>query len=356
MAAVKIQGLIKNYGGITAVDGLDLNIADGEFVVLLGPSGCGKTTSLRCIAGLEDVSKGSIHINNKLVSGEGFSVPPEQRDIGMVFQSYAIWPHMTVAENVAFGLNLKNISRDEISQKVTQTLEIVGLEKFGNRSSSQLSGGQQQRVALARAIILEPSVLLFDEPLSNLDAKLRERMRFELRQLQRRLGITSIYVTHDQQEAMIIADRVILMNQGKIDQIGSPNEIYQKPISRFGAEFIGLANIHKAIVLEVRSESTRFKLEGNIEMESTSLGFKVGEEVDVVVRPEDVELSLENLHIKNSFEAKVMTCYFLGNIADAVIQSGSLAYRCQIGPRMNLTEGSSVWSYVDPSSIILLKR
>jgi iron(III) transport system ATP-binding protein len=243
IAGVVVEGLTKRYGSVTAVDRLDLTVAQGEFVVLLGPSGCGKTTTLRCIAGLEEVSDGRISMGGEVVSSAQHAVPPERRSIGMVFQSYAVWPHMTVEQNVAFGLRLKKLPGDEVRRRVAAVLELVGLGALGERGVSQLSGGQQQRVALARAIVLEPKVLLFDEPLSNLDAKLRERMRFELRSLQQRLGITSVYVTHDQQEAMVIGDHIIVMDGGRIAQQGTPHELYETPASRFLADFIGDANL-----------------------------------------------------------------------------------------------------------------
>ncbi len=354
MAAVSLRGLVKRYGAVTAVAGIDLEIAEGEFIVLLGPSGCGKTTTLRCIAGLEDVSEGEIRMGDQLVSAAGFSVPPEKRDIGMVFQSYAIWPHMSVAENVAFGLKMKGLSGGVIAERVKQALDLVGLSQFGDRGASQLSGGQQQRVALARAMILEPKVLLFDEPLSNLDAKLRERMRFELRQLQKRLGVTSIYVTHDQQEAMIVGDRVILMNQGRIDQVGSPVDIYRRPASRFGAEFIGLANISPGKV--TADGPVKIAAEGGLELISDATGFRAGEEVDWLCRPEDVHISTTAISGTNVFPAKIVANYFLGNIGDVFLKVGNLNLRSQLSPPKPLQDGQDVWVEMPPSSITLIRR
>ena len=355
MAAVELKGLVKNYGPVTAVDSIDLDIVEGEFIVLLGPSGCGKTTTLRCIAGLEDVSAGEIRLSGELMSTATFAIPPEKRAIGMVFQSYAIWPHMTVAENVGFGLKMKKVATKAIDERVATVLELVGLGEYGNRGASQLSGGQQQRVALARAIILEPKLLLFDEPLSNLDAKLRERMRFELRQLQKRLGVTSIYVTHDQQEAMIVADRVILMNGGKIDQIGSPVEIYRRPHSRFGAEFIGLANIFTGNV-SAGGTSAQVKLSDGHELASGATDLTIGQSVDVVFRPEDVRVSTTPFIGINVLKAQVIPSYFLGNIADVFFDVGGLTIRSQTSPPMVLAGGQEVWVEIPPASIILIPK
>ena len=353
MTGVSIRNLVKKYGGVVAVNGVNLEIAEGEFIVLLGPSGCGKTTTLRCIAGLEEVTGGEIAMGGRVVSSPTVSLPPEKREIGMVFQSYAIWPHMTVAENVAFGLKLKGLRKDDIRGRVERALALVGLEQYGDRGTSQLSGGQQQRVALARAIVLEPGVLLFDEPLSNLDAKLRERMRFELRQLQKRIGVTSIYVTHDQQEAMVIADRVVLMNEGRIDQIGPPVEIYQQPASRFGAEFIGLANIVEGIVVEEASPA-RVQLPGGITLESTMGGFAKGSKVDVMCRPENLRVSADRIEGPNAFPAKIHSTIFLGNIADVYVQAGPLLLRGQLSPPELWEEGKDIWVEVPREKIVLL--
>jgi iron(III) transport system ATP-binding protein len=242
---IDIQNLSVRYGDIVAVSDISFGIRSGEMVTLLGPSGCGKTTTLRSIAGLEEPFKGSIRLNGVTVysSSERRNIPSERRGLSMVFQSYAIWPHMTVEENVAYGLKVRKAPRADIVANVRRALDLVQMTKYSGRSASKLSGGQQQRVAVARAIAFSPNVLLFDEPLSNLDAKLRTEMRVELRELQTRLGITSLYVTHDQEEALAISDRVIVMNNGNIEQIGSPEAIYNRPSSRFVAEFVGAANI-----------------------------------------------------------------------------------------------------------------
>ena len=241
---IRVKGLVKQYGGKTIVDHIDFEIADGELVSLLGPSGCGKTTTLRCIAGLETPESGHISIDGQTVfdTVTGIAVEPYRRDIGMVFQSYAIWPHMTVFENVAFPLRVRGTASSEIDRRVMRALERVGLGALHARSSQQLSGGQQQRVAVARAIVHEPAVLLFDEPLSNLDARLRDETRAEIRQLQRDLKVSTIYVTHDQTEALSLSDRILVMREGRILQLGSPEDIYARPNDRFVAEVVGSAN------------------------------------------------------------------------------------------------------------------
>jgi len=245
-----VKGLVKRYGGKTVVDHIDFEIADGELVSLLGPSGCGKTTTLRCIAGLETPDGGRIEIDGEVVfdSASGRVVEPYHRNIGMVFQSYAIWPHMTVFENVAFPLRVRGAKAADITSRVSRALQRVGLGAFHDRSSQQLSGGQQQRVAVARAIVHEPAVLLFDEPLSNLDARLRDETRAEIRQLQHDLKVSTIYVTHDQTEALSLSDRILVMHDGLIRQLGTPEAIYARPNDVFVAEVVGTANFFNVIV------------------------------------------------------------------------------------------------------------
>jgi iron(III) transport system ATP-binding protein len=242
---IDIRNLVVDYGDVRAVDDVSLSVGRGELVTLLGPSGCGKTTTLRSVAGLEDPTGGSIALNGTLVySAPGRrNTPAEKRGVSMVFQSYAIWPHMTVFDNVAYGLRVRRMSANDIRSNVTRVLDLVQMRDFADRPASKLSGGQQQRVAVARAIAFSPEVLLFDEPLSNLDAKLRVSMRVELRELQKGLGITALYVTHDQEEALAISDRVIVMNAGRIEQIGTPEDIYRRPRTLFVADFVGNANM-----------------------------------------------------------------------------------------------------------------
>jgi len=244
-ARIEITNLLVDYGDVRAVDDVSLSVAKGELVTLLGPSGCGKTTTLRSVAGLEDPTGGSIRLNGVTVysAKERRNTPAEKRGVSMVFQSYAIWPHMTVFDNVAYGLKVRKMPAAEIRSNVMRVLDLVQMTEYADRPSSKLSGGQQQRVAVARAIAFSPDVLLFDEPLSNLDAKLRVSMRVELRELQKDLGITALYVTHDQEEALAISDRVIVMNAGKIEQIGTPEDIYRHPRTLFVADFVGNANV-----------------------------------------------------------------------------------------------------------------
>ena len=291
-AKCELTGVTKRFGLRDAVRDVSLSVQDGEFIVILGPSGCGKTTTLRMIAGLEQPDAGQIAIDGETVSGPSRFVRPEQRAIGMVFQSYAIWPHMTVFENAAYPLRVRGVPMPKRREAVERVLALVGLEGQGARAATALSGGQMQRVALARALVSEPRLLLFDEPLSNLDLKLRERLRLELKALQRRTGLTSIYVTHDQTEAVELADRIVVMQDGRIVQTGRPQDLYREPRTRFVAEFIAAANILPCIVLapsgpgasHVRTHSG-FEIEARHDVPAAT-----GEGVDVVIHPEDCRL------------------------------------------------------------------
>ena len=254
MAFIEIQNLFKRFKKVVAINHIRLEVGKGEMLTLLGPSGCGKTTTLRCIAGLEKPDEGDIVIDAKPMLSQGF-VQPSKRGIGMVFQNYAVWPHMKVYNNIVYGLKLQRLSRQSIKEKAQKVLELVGLDGLEDRYPAQLSGGQQQRVALARALVGNPKVLLLDEPLSNLDAKLREELRFEIKSLVRRMGITSVYVTHDQAEAMVISDRIAVMESGNVVQIGTANEIYENPANKFVADFIGTMNFMPGQVVEVLPDS-----------------------------------------------------------------------------------------------------
>ena len=280
MARVELEGVRKTYGEFVAVDRMDLAVDQGDFVVILGPSGCGKTTTLRLIAGFAEVTAGEIRIGQRNVTAE----PPHKRNIGIVFQNYALFPHLTVFENVAFGLRRRRKPVGEIRRKVAEALRLVKLEAFGDRYPRQLSGGQQQRVAIARALAIEPDVLLLDEPLSNLDAKLRQEVRQEIRRLQRYLGITTLLVTHDQDEAMSLGDRLVVMDHGRIQQIGTPKALYENPANEFVATFIGVANL-----LDGRSDPARgvFVTSSGLEIACTAL---VPDARRLMIRPERVEI------------------------------------------------------------------
>lgn len=301
-----IKNLVKTFitkdRKVHAVKDVNLNIEAGEFICLLGPSGCGKTTVLRMIAGFEIPTSGSIEIGGKDIA----YLTPDKRGISMVFQNYALFPHMNVYDNIAYGLKLQKKSKEEIDRRVQKILELMKMEDFAQRVPSQMSGGQQQRVSLARALIMNSAVLLFDEPLSNLDAKLRLHMRDEIRKLQQEVGITSIYVTHDQAEAMALSDKIVLMKDGEIMQVGTPNEIYQKPNSEFVAKFIGRANILDAKIIEKNGDNTKILLLGTEYDVPEKTNHNVGDKVQVVVRPESIDFS------KNANTLKVVKSVFMG--------------------------------------------
>jgi iron(III) transport system ATP-binding protein len=295
MAAIAIRGLSKSFGArdtsFAAVADLDLDIADNSFITLLGPSGCGKTTTLRLIAGYIVPDKGTIEIDGRVLSSPGAVIPPEARGMGMVFQNYAVWPHKTVFENVVFGLKLRRTPAATAKKRVEETLALVNLAGLEGRYPNELSGGQQQRVALARSLVVEPSILLLDEPLSNLDAKLRERMRTELKELQRRTGITFVYVTHDQAEALALSDSIAVINGGRLQQYGTPFEVYAHPANRMVADFMGLVNLVPGQVRDVANGGGRVLI-GEFALDIAALdGLKPGDAVDVAIRPENVRLA-----------------------------------------------------------------
>ncbi len=288
MAGLRLSGISKQFDEVSAVSGIDLKVADGEFFSLLGPSGCGKTTLLRMIAGYTNPTAGTIHLGSRDVTRD----PPERRNAGMVFQNYALFPHLTAEKNVAFGLEVRNLPLAERNRRVRSALEMVGLEALAQRPVPELSGGEQQRVALARAIVIEPEVLLLDEPLSNLDAARRVDTREEIRRIQRELKITTIYVTHDQEEALVLSDRIAVMRKGKVEQVDNPRDIYARPGSRFVGEFIGRANFISAVLAIDEKQTGLLELEGGsapIFVSSLSAGVEAGK-VEVMVRPEDIRI------------------------------------------------------------------
>jgi iron(III) transport system ATP-binding protein len=287
MINVRLQNIVKQFGTTMAVDHVYVNVREGEFFTFLGPSGCGKSTTLRIIAGFERPDSGEVYFDNRRMN----EVPPEKRNTGMVFQNYAIWPHMTVFENVAFGLEMRKMPSEQQNTKVLETLDMVELEGLEQRIPDQLSGGQQQRVALARALVIEPDVLLLDEPLSNLDAKLRVEMRTEIRKLQKRVGITTIYVTHDQKEALAVSDRIAVMNRGKIEQIGSPTSIYEQPANQFVADFIGLINLFSGTVSELTDDRVRITTSSGQDIMANNFeNITEGMTIIIAVRPENMEV------------------------------------------------------------------
>jgi ABC-type Fe3+/spermidine/putrescine transport system ATPase subunit len=335
-AALEVSDLRIKYGETEAVKGISFSIEPGEFLTLLGPSGCGKTTTLRCIAGLEPASGGTIAIDGAVVAGPGKHVQPEKRGINMVFQSYAVWPHMTVAKNVGYGL--KGASKSEISDRVAEVLQLVGLAPYAKRYGTELSGGQQQRVALARAIVTRPKILLFDEPLSNLDAGLREQMRFELLELQRTVGITSVYVTHDQTEAMSMSDRVVLMRDGTIEQLDVPREIYRRPASEFAATFIGRANLIRATLGAGGTTATAAGL--TVTSEDAYTG--EGTDVTAVFRSENVRVGEAAALVENRWDAVVERVMFLGRHLDVTLRVATGTLRAEVPIDTSVVEGATV--------------
>jgi len=354
---LRVESLAKTFAGegqaLAAVNGISFSVPKGQLFTLLGPSGCGKSTTLRCIAGLERPEGGVIVVNGQthVDAARGIFVPPDKRGIGMVFQSYAIWPHMTVYENVAYALEVKRIPRSEIRARVADTLELVGLAGLADRAAPKLSGGQQQRVALARAIVGHPSLLLFDEPLSNLDAKLRERMRQEIRELQQRLEITAVYVTHDQTEALAISDTIAVMDGGKILATGASREIYGAPRNRFVADFVGLTNIVRGrAVAEARADGI-----GQVEVAFGSVhcrfqgAIRRGDPVEVLIRPENILVSYEPPEAKeNVWQATVEGVTFLGEYQDSTMRVREQSLRIRTHPMLELKSGQQVYLEMIP--------
>jgi iron(III) transport system ATP-binding protein len=350
-----VTGISKAYharlDGARAVESVTFTVQSGCFYTLLGPSGCGKTTTLRCVAGLERADAGTVELAGRTLSSPRVFVPPHRRDIGMVFQSYAIWPHMTVFENAAFPLQVRKtgFSRTQVKERVEQALATVQLSGFEGRNATQLSGGQQQRLALARALVQEPKLLLLDEPLSNLDAKLRERMRTEIRDLQRRLGITTLYVTHDQIEALSMSDRIGVMSKGTIVQESAPRHLYQHPDNKVVADFVGAGNFLDADVIDT--------LEGNYWRLATAIGdivavcpddTRAGTSVTLLVRPENVRVETSRPEGPNAYEGTIEELVFLGEFVDCRVRVGSQLLHARPHPTAPIAKGDAVWLVLRP--------
>jgi iron(III) transport system ATP-binding protein len=337
VAEVKIESVSKLFGEVKAVNNFTATVRDGEFVSILGPSGCGKTTMLRMIAGFEKASLGEIFIGDQLVSSSKVKkfLPPEKRNIGMVFQSYAVWPHMSVFDNVAYPLKIRRVNSQEIQDKTMKALELVHLDQYAQRFPNQLSGGQQQRVALARALVAEPRLLLLDEPLSNLDAKLRESMRFEIKELQKKLAITVIYVTHDQAEAMAMSDRIIVMHAGVIQQVDEPTVIYENPANQVVADFIGLVNFIEADASAGRVSLPELGMELAYEAPFSGKGV-------VAVRPEHIRLNPSGAGVKGT----IMHRLYLGDATDIRVRVQDKVLRV-------IDKGNSYQQYSEGDAVVI---
>ena len=360
MAYIEIQNLYKRFKKVVAINRIHLDVNKGEMLTLLGPSGCGKTTTLRCIAGLEKPEEGDIVIDGKPMLSQGF-VPPSKRGIGMVFQNYTVWPHMKLFNNIAYGLKIQKVPKPEIRNRVHQVLELVGLSGLEARYPAQLSGGQQQRVALARALVSNPKVLLLDEPLSNLDAKLREELRFEIKSLVRRMGITSVYVTHDQAEAMVISNRIVVMESGNVMQIGKPQDIYEKPANKFVADFIGTMNFIEADVEEVLQDSesvfvrTRFSEKMLCRTSDAATSLQPGEKVFASIRPEDVDVFAEPPQGReNVYKGTIAHKACLGNFLYLFVSINGTMLRVQVSHHMPQEEGQELYLALHPEKCTIL--
>jgi iron(III) transport system ATP-binding protein len=351
-ARVRLDAVTKRFGQTVAVDAVSLTVEPGEFLTLLGPSGCGKTTTLRMVAGLEEPTAGRVVIDDEDVTDR----PPHARDITMVFQSYALFPHLSVFENVAYGLRVLRRPADEVRHRVVEALGLVGIGDLGARQPAALSGGQQQRVALARAVVLQPKVLLFDEPLSNLDAKLRKRMRDEIRALQRRAGITALYVKHDQAEALAVSDRIAVMAHGRVEQLGAPAEIYRRPTTRFVADFIGEANLLPVVVEESGPKGARVRL-GGVTLSIAGSGV-TATAATLVARPEAIRIRVAASAPppEGTLAGEVRQAAYLGAAAEYTVDTevGVVAVTDALMPEGLVPAGARVWLTFSPDRLAVL--
>jgi len=361
MAAIRVDRLLHQYSdrgrAVTAVDNVSFEVEENQFYTLLGPSGCGKTTTLRCIAGLELPTAGTIELGGTVVVSDRGVVPTHRRDIGMVFQDYAVWPHMSVFDNVAFPLKVgKRLPSSVVKERVHEALALVNMEQYVDRRATQLSGGQQQRLSLARALVRQPKVLLLDEPLSNLDAKLREQMRKELRLIQRRIKVTTIFVTHDQVEALSMSNRIAVMKDGVIIQEGTPRDIYLTPNSEFVAAFIGATNFIRGTVAAAGPISGDYTLDTSVGQLvcRTDQPLVVGEPVTVAVRPEALTLSTDPVPGTNSIEAQVDLGLFVGESVDYHVQMGDLLIRVKGSPRTHFRRHEKVYVGIPPEDCTVI--
>ena len=361
---IEVKGLVKSFGDVVAVDHVSFTVERGEVVGLLGPSGCGKTTVLRALAGLEDITEGEILLDGQLVASTSrhIMVPPEKRRLGLVFQSYALWPHMTVHDNISYSLHSRKLPKPAREKKIQEALELVGLPDLGRRYPAQLSGGQQQRVALARSLSYEPDIVLLDEPLSNLDMKVRERMRGELRALLKRLGLTSVFVTHDQEEAFVISDRIFLMNKGAVVQEGVPEDLYTRPSTPFVAEFIGRANILDASLIETSEEGrkARFKVpEMRVELICERPEGVSKDSAQLVVRYNEMSCSARPKGSENEFPGKVLSREYRGSVTDHRIQVGDAILVVTTHKFCGASESSlpsDIYVQIPPGAIMPIRR
>jgi len=359
MATLELKNLSKSYdGNALALDDISLTIEHGELVALLGPSGCGKTTTLRLVAGFLEPDAGTIAVGGEVIASPRMMVPPERRRMSMIFQSYAIWPHKTIFQNVAYGLKYRGVSRAEAADKVRRMLDVVQLGHLSGRYPGELSGGQQQRVALARALVVEPEILLLDEPLSNLDANLREEMRFEIRRLHDEFHFTSVYVTHDQSEAMVIADRICVMNQGRIEQVGSPRDIYERPRTRFVANFVGKTNLLSGSL----KGNDGFDLGGGVVLPVTPQSAAAASgEVFVSLRPHDILLrppgaGRDSTDGYRTYSGTVEACFYFGELLDYQVRIGEgRELRVITPPGRPFSTGGAVDVLIHPEHCVVVQ-